>query len=88
MWDLRRAVLGQLTPGVIRANGVRGGAPRSIHNTKLASESLKALGCYFSTRSSCLKGTFLSESTDVFVITPNRQTFFFPETKNLNFGDF
>ena len=35
-----------------------------------------------------LKGTFLSESTDVFVITQNRQTFFFLETKNLNFGDF
>ena len=32
------------------------------------------------------KGTFLSEYTDVFVITPSRQTFFFPETKNLNFG--
>ena len=25
--------------------------------------------------------------TDVFVITPNRQTFFFSETKDLNFGD-
>ena len=35
-----------------------------------------------------VKGTFLSESTDVFVITPNRRTFFFPETENLNFGDF
>ena len=34
------------------------------------------------------KGTFLSENTDVFVITPNRRTFFFPETENLNFGDF
>ena len=34
------------------------------------------------------KGTFLSESNDVFVIIPNRQTFFFPETENLNFGDF
>ena len=34
------------------------------------------------------KGTFFSESTDVFVITSNRQTFFFPETENLNFGDF
>ena len=33
------------------------------------------------------KGTFLSESTDVFVITSNRRTFFFPETENLNFGD-
>ena len=33
------------------------------------------------------KGTFLSENTDVFVITPNRRTFFFPETENLNFGD-
>ena len=33
------------------------------------------------------KGMFLSESTDVFVITPNRRTFFFPETENLNFGD-
>ena len=31
------------------------------------------------------KGTFLSEDTDAFVITPNRQTFFFPETENLNF---
>ena len=27
------------------------------------------------------KGLFLSEGTDVFVITPNRQTFFFPETE-------
>ena len=34
-----------------------------------------------------VKGTFLSESTDVFVKTPIRRTFFFPETKNLNFGD-
>ena len=33
------------------------------------------------------KGTFLSESTDVSVITSNRRTFFFPETENLNFGD-
>ena len=33
-----------------------------------------------------IKGMFLSEGTDVFVITPNRQTFFFPETENLNFG--
>ena len=33
------------------------------------------------------KGTFLSEDTDVFVITPNKRTFFFPETENLNFGD-
>ena len=31
------------------------------------------------------KGTFLSEDTDDFVITPNRRTFVFPE--NLNFGD-
>ena len=30
------------------------------------------------------KGTFLSEDTNVFVITPNR---YFPETENLNFGD-
>ena len=35
-----------------------------------------------------IKGTFLSEDTDVFVIPPYRQTFFFPETENLNFGDF
>ena len=34
------------------------------------------------------KGTFLSERTDVFVITPNRRTFFFPETEIFNFGDF
>ena len=36
-----------------------------------------------------VKGTFLSEGTDVFVITPNKHkpTFFFPETENLNFGD-
>ena len=33
------------------------------------------------------KGTFLSEDNDVFVKTPNRQTFFFPETENLNFGN-
>ena len=34
------------------------------------------------------KGTFLSESSDVFVITPNGLTFFFPETEHLNFEDF
>ena len=33
------------------------------------------------------KGMFLSEDTDVFVTTPNRRTFFFPEIENLNFGD-
>ena len=36
----------------------------------------------------CDKGTLLSESTDVFVITPNRLTFFFLETENFDFGDF
>ena len=30
---------------------------------------------------------FFSESTDVFVITSNRRTFFSPETENLNFDD-
>ena len=34
-----------------------------------------------------IKGMILSEGTDVIVITPNRPTFFFPETENLNFGD-
>ena len=34
------------------------------------------------------KGTFLSEGTDVFVISPKRLTFYFPELENLNFGDF
>ena len=34
------------------------------------------------------KGTFLSESTYVFIITLNRQTFFFTKTEDLNFGDF
>ena len=34
-----------------------------------------------------VKGTFFSESTDVFVITSNKRTFSFPETENLNFGD-
>ena len=29
-----------------------------------------------------VKGTFLSEVTDVFVITSNKRTFFFPETEN------
>ena len=33
------------------------------------------------------KGTFLPEDIDVFVISPNRGTFYFPELKNLNFGD-
>ena len=33
------------------------------------------------------KGMFLSEDTDVFIITYYRRTFFFPETENLNFGD-
>ena len=36
---------------------------------------------------SAYKGTFLSEDTDVFVISPNRRTFYFPELENLNFGD-
>ena len=30
------------------------------------------------------KGTFLSESTNVFIMTSNRRTFFCPETENLN----
>jgi hypothetical protein len=34
-----------------------------------------------------IKGRFLSEDADVFVTTPNRRIFFFPETENLNFGD-
>ena len=34
------------------------------------------------------KGTFLAEGIDVFVISPNRRTFYFPELLNLNFGDF
>ena len=34
-----------------------------------------------------VKVRFFLESIDVFVITPNRRTFFFPETENLNFGD-
>ena len=34
-----------------------------------------------------IKVRFFSESTDAFVITPNRRTFFFPETENLNLGD-
>ena len=34
------------------------------------------------------KGSYVfSESTDFFVITSNRRTFFFPETENLNFDD-
>ena len=32
--------------------------------------------------------TFFSQSTDVFVITSNRWTFFFTETENLNFSQF
>jgi dsRNA-specific ribonuclease len=37
------------------------------------------------------KGTFLSEgmySADVFVKSPNRRTFYFPELENMNFGGF
>ena len=33
------------------------------------------------------KGTFLSEGTDVFIISPNRRTFYFHEIENLNPGD-
>ena len=33
------------------------------------------------------KGKFLSEDTDVFVTSPNRWTFYFPELKKLNFCD-
>ena len=33
------------------------------------------------------KGTFLSEDIDVFVISPNKRTFYFPKLENLNFGD-
>jgi hypothetical protein len=29
----------------------------------------------------------LSEDSDVFVISPNRRKFYFPELENLNFGD-
>ena len=36
-----------------------------------------------------VKGMYVfAESTDVFVITSNRRTFFFPETENSNFGNF
>ena len=38
--------------------------------------------------SSYVKVRFFSESTDAFVTTLNIRTFFFPETENLNFGDF
>ena len=31
-----------------------------------------------------IKGKFLSEDTDVFVISPNRPTFYFPELENLS----
>ena len=34
-----------------------------------------------------ITGIFFSEDADVFVITPNKWTFFFAETENLNFGD-
>ena len=33
-------------------------------------------------------GPFLSEGTDVFVMSPKRRTFYFPELENLNCGDF
>ena len=42
---------------------------------------------YLSPNSIIDKATFLSEGTDFFVVTPNKRTFFFPETENLNFGD-
>ena len=35
-----------------------------------------------------IKGTFLLEDIYVFVISPNKRTFSFPEHENLNFGDF
>ena len=41
------------------------------------------LFCKDGALSDCLKDTFLSEDTDVFVISPNRQTFYFPEFENL-----
>ena len=44
-------------------------------------------GQIYWSQTSFFKGTFLSEDTDVFVISPNRQTFHFPEVDNLNFGD-
>jgi len=49
MWDLRcKAMMGYWTHRVSWANRVRGVAPRSIHNTKLALElMLKALFCLF-----------------------------------------
>ena len=34
-----------------------------------------------------IKSTFLSTGADIFVITPNRRTFFFPEIENLKFED-
>ena len=49
---------------------------------------MQMLELFFQGVLTTFKGTFLSEDTDAFVISSNRQTFFFPETENLNFDDF
>ena len=35
-----------------------------------------------------IKGMFLSDGTEFSHFSPKRQTFYFPELDNLNFGDF
>ena len=56
--------------------------------SKIIYEKTAILNYFLFPHKKCVKGTFFSEiGTDFFVITPNRRTFFFPETENLNFGD-
>ena len=81
MWDLRRAVLGR----EIRANGVRG-SPRPIHNTKLASESLKALRC-FSTLLLVLQDLHLSSRQELKVQYVASKSRLLDKTSLLNFDD-
>ena len=61
--------------------------PKTMRHFCLRNQQIYILQIHRTFNQIQVKGTFLSESTDVFIITPNRQTFFFPETENLNFGD-
>ena len=51
-----------------------------LHKTCFDNITGTVIFIYYSYSRTAVKGTFLSEDADVFVITPNRRTFFFPET--------
>ena len=78
-----------LVPGKIMLNEFCGNQVRITLTLYFYLTHISYYTCYMRSENllKICKGTFLSESTYLFVITPNRPTFFFPETENLNFGD-